>query len=312
MTAPATMEHAAAMTLQTAFDELYRPLRLRGRSPRTAALYGFTFKAFGRWLEREPLVDDLDDLLVSRYLEHRATVVSPYTAERERVALCALSRLLAERRVLPVPLAVPAGRVPDRVPVAWSLEHMGRLLAAATACTDVVDGVAMNVFWPALIGVLWETGERVGAVMEARVADYTRPHMLVLAEARKGSKRDKLYQLTPATCDRLDGLVAGRDGLVFPWPKSRGLLWHWFRKLLRAAGLAGMKPRQGFHEIRRSAATHFAAAGGDAQRMLDHEHGRTTRRWYVDPRIAGGGVAPCDVLPAIVPVVVGTATEVLP
>jgi integrase len=57
--------------------------------------------------------------------------------------------------------------------------------------------------------------------------------------------------------------------------------------------------RIGFHAIRRSAASHYAAAGGDAVEMLDHSSPSITKRWYLDPRLADRGSRPCDVLPAI-------------
>ena len=74
------------MTLRKFFDTTYRPLRLRGRSPRTTALYYATFSAFGKWLRaegiaEEPAIEHLEELLLARYLEHRASTRSPYTAE---------------------------------------------------------------------------------------------------------------------------------------------------------------------------------------------------------------------------------------
>jgi integrase len=313
----------AATPLLDAFHDLYRPLRLRGKSHRTTMLYECTFRAFGRWLGRVPVVADLDDLVVARYLEARAGQVAPLTAERERIQLCALARLLAERRVIEFPLTVPPGRLPERVPEAWSLEDMAKLVAAAadlaTYCgrggrppcfTRPVEveapatparALAQAPLFSALIPVLWETGERIWAVMEARPEDYRRPHLLLRAEARKGAKRDRVYTLSAATCDRLEALIVpGRDR-VFVWDRSKSTLWHQLRKVMRAAGLRGDKKRLGFHQIRRTACTHYAAAGGDPRWFLDHENLRTTSRWYLDPRYIENHAPPCDVLPVIVP-----------
>jgi len=314
---------ATTTTLLDAFHQLYRPLRLRGKSHRTTQLYECCFRAFGRWLGREPVVADLDDLVVSRYLEARAGQVAPLTAERERIQLCALARLLAERRVIEFPLTVPPGRLPDRVPEAWSLEDMARLLAAAadpaTYCgrsgrprifplpalgkpaATPEAAVAVASFFSALIPTLWETGERIWAVMEARQEDYRRPHLLLRAEARKGAKRDRVYQLSAATCDRLEALIVPGQDRVFPWASSKTTLWNQLRKIMTAAGLRGEKKRLGFHQIRRTACTHYAAAGGDPRWFLDHENLRTTTRWYLDPRYTENHAPPCDVLPAITP-----------
>jgi hypothetical protein len=84
----------------------------------------------------------------------------------------------------------------------------------------------------------WETSERIGAMLEARVEDYQRPHLLVRAEARKGRKRDKCYRLTDATCDRIEQLIAGRsEGRVFDWPMTSTHLWGTFGRAVKAAGL---------------------------------------------------------------------------
>lgn len=313
--------HAPTMTLYDAFHNLYRPLRLRGKSARTTKLYECMIRAFARWLGRDPVVTDLDDLVVSRYLEARAQTVAPLTAERERIELCALARLLAERRVIEFPLTVRPGRLPERVPEAWSLEDMAKLLAAAAdpatyrnrsgrprifplpaldqPAGTTESAVQLARMFSALIPLLWESGERIGAVMDARQEDYRRPHLLLRAEARKGSKRDRVYTLSPATCDRIEAMIVPGVDRIFPWASAIGTLHHQLRKIMTAAGLRGDRKRLGFHQIRRSACTHYAAAGGDPRWFLDHENLRTTRRWYLDPRYVENHKPPCDVLPAI-------------
>lgn len=91
------------MTLKEFFKTTYRPLKLRGRSQNTARLYENLFKQFDRWLAAEGIateghIEHLDELLLARYLEHRASTRSPYTAEKERSQLMALARLAWERR----------------------------------------------------------------------------------------------------------------------------------------------------------------------------------------------------------------------
>jgi integrase len=307
------------MRLIDLFTDFYRPLRLRGRSPATARLYGCTIRTYGRYLGRDPVLDDLDELLLAKYLEHRAGQVAALTCEKERSQLCALAGLAFERRLIEIKPTVPPAPIPDRVPVAWSLDELRRLLAAAADPQTFVSrrgrrplfrrpGAAgpgadehrlRSRFFAALVPTLWETGERIGAMLGARVEDYQRPHLVVRAEARKGRKRDRLYRLTAETCDRVEELIAGRDaGPVFDWPMTRTYLWREFGRVVKAAGLDG-RDRVRFHQIRRSAASHFAAAGGDACAMLDHSSPRITTKWYLDPRLADRTARPCDLLPAI-------------
>jgi len=54
---------------------------------------------------------------------------------------------------------------------------------------------------------------------------------------------------------------------------------------MAAAGLPDTREFK-FHAIRKSHASHKAAAGVDPQHALGHADGRTTRRHYIDPRIA--------------------------
>jgi integrase len=311
------------MRLQELFDTLYRPLRLRGRSPNTTRLYGCVIRAYGRWLGRDPELRDLDELVLARYLEHRATQVALLTVERERSGLMALAGLAWERRLIETKPTCPPGAIPDRVPQAWSIAELQAVMAAASDPTTyrvrqtgrpplfgkpiaavrhpTVSAETKARFFTALLPVLYESGERVGAMLEARIEDYDRPHLVVRAEARKGRKRDRVYRFTDATCDLIEAAIGGRtEGLVFAWPMTRTYLFTCFGTAVKAAGLNTRK-RLRFHQIRRSAASHYAAAGGDAVEMLDHSSPKITKRWYLDPRLADRGARPCDILPPIVP-----------
>lgn len=287
------------MTLDQFFRETYKPLRLRGKSPETDRLYRATLRAFGRWLGRDPLLADLDELLLSRFLDWRSTVVAPLTVEKERSQLVALAGLAFERRLLDVKPQCPPGAIPDRIPTAWSVDELRRVSTAAADPASYRSGGDWKArFFPPLVAGLYETGERVGAMLEARVEDFRRPDLLIRAEARKGRRRDRLYRLTPETCSLFERAIDGRtEGLVFRWPLCRSLVWQSFGDVVRAAGLDGHRVR--FHAIRRTALSHYAAAGGDAAEMADHSSPRITRRWYLDPRVADRAARPCDVLPRI-------------
>lgn len=70
-------------------------------------------------------------------------------------------------------------------------------------------------------------------------------------------------------------------------------LWEVFGRLIKSAGLP-VTPRQKFHRMRRSVASHMKVAGADPQRSLGHANEATTEK-YLDPRIVRGE-QPCDVL----------------
>ena len=286
------------MTLTVFFSTIYRPLRLRGRSPNTARLYACTIRAFARWLRHEPTLDDLTDLTISQYLEHRAAHRSAYTAEKERTQLLALWRFAADRRLLEVRPCVPPAPLPERTPTAWTVEQLRSLRRAAAATRGLVGSVPAGVWYAALVSVLWESAERIGAVLACPAESFSAPHLTVVAEHRKGRRRDRTYTLTAETCELLER-ARGKVRLL-DWPWSKEYLWLRWKDVVARAGLP-RTARCGFHALRRSAATHYAAAGGDSTRLLDHDNPRTTRRWYLDPRMINVGPPPCDVLPRLAP-----------
>lgn len=284
------------MKLQELFDDFYRPLRLRGRSMNTSRLYGCTIRAFGKWLKYEPTIDDLSDLMLSRYLEHRESTRSPYTAEKERSQLCSLWRFAADRGLMTTRPEVPPAPLPERLPQAWTLEQLGSLYRAAASTRGRVGAVPAGTWFAALVLVLWETAERIGAILECRPGDFCGSRLHVRAEYRKGGKRDREYQLSSRTA-RLLTEARGTIHLL-EWDRSRTLLWAKYADVVARAGL-GRGRSLSFHALRRSAASHYAALGGDASQLLDHSSPRITHRWYLDRRMTDRGPAPCDILPEL-------------
>lgn len=284
------------MLLSQLFDDFYRPLRLRGRSANTCRLYGCTIRAFGKWLGYQPTVDDLTDLTLSRYLDARAATRSPYTAEKERTQLVSLARFARDRGIIPTMPEVPPAPLPDRVPRAWTLGELGAIYRAAAATRGHIGTVPAGIWFSALVSVLWESAERIGAVLECRPDDFVSPHLHVRAEYRKGRKRDRVYKLSSRTCELLTQ-ACGKSHLL-EWPRSHTLLWGKYADVVARAGL-GRGRHLSFHALRRSAASHYAARGGDPVQLLDHSSPRITHRWYLDRRMTDRGPSPCDVLPEL-------------
>lgn len=290
------------MTLTKFFSDVYRPLRLRGRSENTSRLYHATIAAYGRWLRAEgiatePSLEHLDELLLARYLEHRASTRSPYTSEKERSQLMSLARLANERRLIDRLPTCPPGVLPDKVPTAWSAEELRTLYKAASQARGIVAGVQASIWFPAAISLAFETGERIGALLATERSDYRRPSLTVQPESRKGKRRGRVYSLSEATCDRLDALAGCSGTKLLPWDMAPTYLYNRLRKILKAAGLSGK--RMGFHQVRRSAISHIAAAGADPVQFAGHTNPATTKRWYLDPRMTETGPKPHELLPRI-------------
>jgi integrase len=287
------------MTLKEFFDDFYRPLRLRGRSHRTGLLYYNTITQYQRWLGRIATVEgDLTDLQISRYLEHRTRTRSPLTAEKERSQLLACWRLACDRGMLQMRPAIPPAIIPARVPTCWTPDEIRKLVVACKAVPGKVGDVPAWIYWTSLVLVLYQCAERVGAILSVRREDYSRPRILVLAEYRKGGRTDKLHEFSEPLCDLLDVLKASKNGdKLFAWPQNYTYLWMRFGQIVAAAGIPGGRKFK-FHSLRKAAATHFKAAGGDPVALLDHASPKTTKA-YLDPRQIPSGPAPHQVLPQV-------------
>jgi hypothetical protein len=292
------------MTVQEYFDTVYRPLKLRGRSENTSRLYGCTIRTFGKFLGRPADLSDLaDELTLARFLEHRQATRSAFTAEKERSQLMSMARLASERRLIErMPSCEPCV-LPEPVPMSWSEDELRRLYAEACAQNGLVAGFPAREWWPLVISVAFESGERIGAIMTTPRESYRRPHITFEAGVRKGRRRGRVSDLSAEVCDRIDAMLAAtprKTGQsLFAWDRGKTYLWDKLKSILERAGLAGK--RVGFQQVRRSAISHFARAGGDPVQLAGHAQASTTKRWYLDPRYVDRGPRACDLLPKLQP-----------
>lgn len=270
-------------------DELfatYSALRLLGRSEGNRHQYKVTISRLARHLGRPPLVEDLTDINVSALMQgllDRGR--SPATCNKVRDHLTAIWRFASRHRIIDTWPEVKAVPEPERIPVAWTVEELEVLLAAIAGVDGKIGGTAAADWWTALILVLWDTGERIGAVLKLQWSDVRLSHSTVVfrAETRKGRTRDKLHSLHPDTVTAVRRLA--HHPTVFHWDKSWGLIWRHFTAILRKAGLPDDR-RSKFHRIRKTAASYYKRAGGNPTELLDHSSERITRS-YLDPTITG-------------------------
>ena len=281
------------MTLMQLLTDLYVPLK--GVSQRTEKLYRLTIRAYGEFLGCEPTIEHLSEVPVARFLQQRLSTRAAATAAKDRAQLRALWEFAARRTLISEFPTLRAIRVPERIPEAWTIGEMQRLLSSATEASGAVSGVPACDFWPALILVLFETGERVSAAMALRWSDVAEDSVIFRAETRKRCTRDIYRGITPTCHEHLEAIRRQRE-LVFEWGHAATDIFRHLGIITKRAGLPCDR-RSKFHKIRRTTASYAAAAGVDAQKLLDHSQASTTRR-YLDPRIVKMPQA-CDVLPSI-------------
>lgn len=261
----------------------YARHNLATASPNTLRLWRIAVDLFSRHLGRSARIADLTDDTLAGFIGWRLESVTAATTNRDVASLLALWRWLhrcGEVTRWPMVRLVPE---PRRTPQAWSRRDFCRLMAAARDAPGRVGDWPARDWWPALLLVLYDTGERIGAVLQLAwpQVDLDGRWVLFLAATRKGRREDKLSRIADDTAEVLAAIRG--DGLVFRWPKDYGYLWACYGRLLRSSGLPTDRYHK-FHCIRRTTASHLEAAGGDATAALGHAARRTTLA-YLDPRI---------------------------
>jgi len=273
------------ITLPDFYLSYFEPLRLRSRSDNTRRLYQTTLRSFTRFLGRIPTMLDLTDDQVTRYLSwFRKLPRSPASVNKERSNLLALWRFAARKQFVAVWPDVDPEIEPKRIPQAWTQTQIFQLFASIDQEPGLIAGIPANQWWKALHLVGWDTGERIGALIriEWPNVDLTNGWILCKAESRKGKREDKIYRIA---LDTIESLRAIRRPFrhVFEWPYDKNYLWQKYACILTRAHLPSDRFSK-FHRLRRSVASHFEAAGGDATSLLGHSRRSITER-YLDPRI---------------------------
>lgn len=286
-------------TLIDFFKRVYIPLKLRARSSNTKRLYGNTLKNFSEFFGGEPSLRSLDDDTVTGFMSwHIERGNTADTANKEAGQILALWRFACRKGYLSIWPDVEMMMTPRRVPQAWMLSELHRLIDAAEREQGMLGKFRAQIWWRALLTVIYFTGERISAVRSLtwNMVDLENGWVIMRAETRKGQRSDKAFPLPPDAIHTLRLIYQSGSAEVFPWPyKNLEYIYYKYNKILVRAGLPTDR-RSKFHRIRRTTASYFKAAGGDPTELLDHADPRTTKK-YLDPRICGNKMS-ADVLKA--------------
>lgn len=287
------------MELEAFIEDVYVPLRLRGRSQNSVRLLLHAVRQFSRFLGHKATLRDLEDLSVSKFLLSRSKKLSPHSVARERAGLVAIWNLAHIRGLVRLAPCLPPELCPQRTPRAFTVAELRRLNQAASLASGWVGPIRADIWFRALLGVAFETGERITAILSIPRACWNDPHLTVPAFVRKGSKKERIYSISPETAILVDMAARNGSDVVLHWPSSDNALRKRWKTITRRAGLGDGRDVQ-FHAIRRSTASHIAAAGGDATAYLGHSSDRVTRKSYLDPRITEADRPPMwQVLPRL-------------
>lgn len=298
------------MTLQ---EVLERYAVLNDLSDRTLELYQSTLDRFADFLRSEscdptraPMVADLDDMVVSKFLRwrartpHRGRVAKPASVLKDRTGLVALWNFAARKRWAAEFPALARMRVAQRIPRAYTAEDVAKLIRAGRTRPRLVGGQPAAWWWPTLIYAAFCTAERISALLALRWSevDLDRCTITFLGDTRKGATRDIVRQITPDLAHMMRVRQGSPGDLVWHWDRvHKESIWTSLKLLCLKAGVQ----YRGFHGLRRAAASYTAAGPGGraaASALLDHSNPRLLDH-YVDPSICPPERTSVDSLPPL-------------
>jgi integrase len=259
----------------------------RIQSDQTIKVYRLALSRLAQVVGHPPTLDDLTDDNVAAVMQIMLRAGrAPATVNERRDRLHAFWRWLAKRGIVKQWPTTPSLPEPIRIPKAWSRDELTTLLRACAAQPGWIACVSAAQWWTTLHYVAWDTGERIGALLQAEWSHLEGEWLTLPAEVRKGKKSDRAYKLCGVTLAALEAIRFPKRMLIWPWPWDRLYVWPRYKRLRREAGLP-TDSRSAFHRMRRSVGSWVKALGGNASDALGHLDPRTTAS-YLDPRIAGG------------------------
>lgn len=284
---------------------------LKDLSSRTVLMYESTLDRLRDYLGHEPTLDDCDDLTIARFLQWRAVtpqsvrgVVSKATLAKDATQIRALWTWAAKKRLKRSDgelLEFPDFKkptVPLPRPVAYTAEELQSLVTACRHRKGHVGDLPAPWYWTTKIMAMYQTGERVGAILAIRWSevDLERRSLTFLAATRKGRRETITRAISSSLCALMAQQKRPADRLVWPWLEERSLtsVYSSLRCLCRQANV----PYHPFHSIRKSTASYLKRAGVSAKRQLGHASEEMAETHYYDERITGVESA-LDYLPPI-------------
>ena len=285
MIAPSQPPTDADRTLLDFFEQVYRPLKLIGCSPNTSRQYRIMIGVYSRHLGRDARLSDLTDVAVAGFLSLYSEGRSPCTVNKARDHLVALWNYAARKRLVYEFPDVPKIPAYKRRPQAWTPEQVQAIFNACITEPGTIETIPAWQWWTALVMTTLDTGVRIGAMRQMKLADVDLPRgtLFVPAEIQK-HRTDESFRLHPQTVQVLQATVdaSGRREMLFPWPGDPIKQIYHYRNILIRAGLPH-GPRDLFHKLRRTTATwsEIYMGRGVATQYLGHSTPRVTAA-YID------------------------------
>ncbi len=283
---------------------VYVPSRLDIK-PYTVYVFEIIIRQFNAFAG-DLAIGELTDDVVCRFLKDcLKRGIAPATVNNKRAHILALWRCAWRKMMIAeLPRDIPCAKVKRCVPEAWTAEEIQRLVRYAELLGGEIGDLPTSWFWTTLVLVAFETGLRIGELLQTEIADIHLDYPAIVTRPENDKTGTaQLFGLSATTAELLaEHRSPVRNDLVWPWPYCSRYFFVRFRKVVEGAGLhAGHKGNDLFHKIRRTHISHIARASLEAaRRAAGHTHATTTERYYIDPRIVAAAPV-VNLLPRVVP-----------
>ena len=277
-------------SLEQIFKEHYLAEKPEITSAATIAQYGKSLHKFSMFLGHVATLEDLTDKNLGRFLRHRTeSGVKARSANGEAKQIKAIWNWAAKKRLVEQFPTIGKLPEPEIVPKAWTAEQLSKIIATCRRLQAEGHKRLNGALWLAFHLVQWDTGERTGAMRSLTwsMIDMKTGHLTVPAEVRKGGRKAGTYHLKPRTLAALEQARKPGEELLFYFPDpKKWKFYQLYKELILTAGLPYEVFKTGPQKMRRTFASHIAAAGGDATAALRHSTRRVTEDSYLDPAIS--------------------------
>lgn len=297
------MNMSTTMSLLYFLDQVY-VVAHPGLAQESIKQMQVTARKFGKWLGRDALLADLtvENLRGFLYAYHEEGRAAPTVNDKRRMLLtfwraAADEDLLAEPR----PRRIARIKEPRKLPEAWTVDEIGKILELCRQQQGRVGLIPADDWWTSLILTLYDTGGRIGAIIQAATRDYQPDDrsLRIRADTQK-DKTEQVFQISDQAAEAIARHYSRERELIWPWPHARRNLYKLFRERIIEPACVPSKRVGGdlFHKIRRTCISYLAKEDLMlAVRQADHCRPELTFKHYIDPRIAVPKVQATDVLP---------------
>ena len=262
---------------------VYVPSRLE-LSPGAVRQIQVAVTQLERFAGRPLLPADLDEDLVRRFLaDFRQSHAAATTNSRRRDVLAIWQSGFDEGWCDQPPRRkrVPTATANGDLPRAWSVEEVGRILAAAAQDRWPIAGLPARDWWLSFLLVLYDSGERKGAALSVSPRDIDYDHSCILFRRTKTGRQRwcHLHPDTLAACKRLHDPMRPR---LWPWPFTTNALDKRLKRILQRAQV-WHPPGRLFRLFRVTSGTLVEQSGGPGDKHLGNSR-EVFEQHYCDRR----------------------------